>query len=104
MTVSGQNYDKDLIILPQEVLPDWWRKEGHALVAEDLNEVFVRRVDTLIVGTGASGMMRIPETTRQTLEKKGIRLIAMITAAAVSVFNDRMKRGENLAGAFHLTC
>ncbi len=105
MTVNGQDYENDLILFPERVSPGWWRREGHSLLPEDLEEVIRYNPRTLIVGTGHSDRMDVPLSTRKFLEEKGIELLALPTARAVKEFNRMVEEGrDDLAGAFHLTC
>jgi hypothetical protein len=39
IVVDGCQKTKDLIILPDRVVRNWWRKDGHALVLKDLADV-----------------------------------------------------------------
>jgi len=39
LVVDGQPHTKDLIILPDKVIAGWWRKQGHTLLPDDLEEV-----------------------------------------------------------------
>jgi hypothetical protein len=56
----------DLIILPDRVVRNWWRQDGHALVLDDLVEVLDDLPSHLVVGTGAAGRMRPdPDTIQQ---------------------------------------
>jgi hypothetical protein len=103
ITVEGKTYTKDVIIFPGRVLSPWWRKEGHYLVPEDLDEVVMARPDILIVGTGASGVMRVPPETVQFMGSKGIIVEVANTTKAVEVFNGAPK-GKTVVAALHLTC
>jgi hypothetical protein len=103
MVVDGQSYDKDLIILPRKVIGGWWRKEGHSLHPEDLQEVLAVRPGVLVVGQGAHGRMQVTEETRKVLESSGIELIVQPTGEAYKTFNQLREQGS-MAGAFHLTC
>ena len=104
ITVDGKIYKRDVIVFPQTVRPDWWRKEGHSLAMEDLDEVIAFEPDILVVGIGALGIMRIPSSTKSAIEKQGIRLFGQKTADAVDLFNEHIGQGEKVVGAFHLTC
>jgi hypothetical protein len=37
--IDGRQETRDLIILPDRVVRNWWRQDGHALVLDDLAEV-----------------------------------------------------------------
>ena len=104
MVIDGQAYFHDVIVTPEGVLPEWWRKESHRLAVEDIQSVVVsHRPEVLVVGTGKFGMMKIPEETRRWLEKEGVTLVAERTTRAVQIYND-LSRNQRVVGAFHLTC
>ena len=101
--IDGQVYTKDVIILPDRVIPNWWRREGHALVPADLEAVLEAAPATLIVGQGAFGRMRVTDETRALLAERGIELLAAPTREACKIYGDMRERG-NVAAALHLTC
>jgi hypothetical protein len=104
MKIDGTEYRQDLIIFPDKVRSKWWRKQGHSLTVEDLREVLESRPELLIVGTGASGLMDVPASTKKTLQDAGIEVIAQNTSQACSTFNKQAEAGRKVVGAFHLTC
>jgi hypothetical protein len=103
ITVDGKTYAKDVIILPGRVLSPWWRLEGHYLQPADLDEVIKARPDLLIVGTGASGVMKVPPETVQFLGGKGIIVEVLTTSKAVEKFN-KSPKDSTVVAALHLTC
>ena len=103
MVVDGERHTRDLILLPDRVVANWWREEGHRLDVEDLREVLDAAPKVLVVGTGAYGLMKVPERTRRALEAAGIELQAARTEEAWRLYNDLRER-QRIAGAFHLTC
>jgi len=103
ITVDGKEYTKDVIIYPARVDPAWWRKEGHYLRPEDLEEVVATKPDVVVIGTGASGVMQVPEKTVKWLEGKGIEVRVARTAEAVKIYN-RLYENTNAVAALHLTC
>jgi hypothetical protein len=102
--IDGWAYDSDCLILNGKVQPNWWREKGHSLSAEDLKAVFAAKPSVLVVGCGASGLMDVPEQTREALQRKGIQLETMDTAGAVERFNELSAQGADVAAALHLTC
>jgi len=104
MIVDGKSYEKDLIIFPERIIANWWRKEGHSLDVEDLKEVIEGDPEILIIGKGDSSVMQIPESTKKAIDKKGIELIEKDTHEAVKSFNELIKSDKKVVGAFHLTC
>lgn len=109
--VDGTEYRQDLIVFasrgagaPDKVRSNWWRKDGHSLVVEDLNDVIDFKPEILVVGTGASGLMDVPASTTKTLHEQGIEVIAENTGKACTIFNEQAECGKKVVGVFHLTC
>lgn len=104
MKVNGTEYKADLIVFPDKVRANWWRKQGHSLAIEDLDDIFDFKPEVLVVGTGASGLMEISDSTKTALQKGGIELFAANTGQALCLFNELLQKGKKVVGAFHLTC
>lgn len=104
IVIDGVNYNSDCIILGDTVQSNWWRKQGHLLSEGDLKTVIAAKPSVLIVGCGASGLMKVSEDARQTLLEENIQLEAADTARAVERFNELSQTGVNVAAALHLTC
>ncbi|MGQ9844626.1 MAG: Mth938-like domain-containing protein [Caldisericia bacterium] len=102
MEINGKLYKKDLIILPDKIIDNWWREEGHLLQISDLFEVFKIKFDILIIGTGAYGFMKISEDLIEKLNDMKIEYYILETPKAVKKFNE-IKNKIKL-GVFHLTC
>ena len=104
MRVAGKTYTTDLKIIGDTVKDNWWRKQGHRLLSDDIGDILESRPDVLVVGTGYADNLDIPADLRRYIAELGIRLLSERTAEAVELFNRHRTRGENVAGAFHLTC
>ncbi|MEW6040386.1 MAG: Mth938-like domain-containing protein [Elusimicrobiota bacterium] len=104
MIVNDKLYNSDVIIFPNRIKENWWRKKGHQLCIEDLEEVIKFDPELVVVGTGDSGAMRVLSETVKFLEEKGIMLEAMPTGEAVDKFNQEFSAGKKVVGCFHLTC
>lgn len=100
--VDGTEQSRDVIVLPDRVISNWWRKDGHALILEDLSDVLDELPERLVVGTGADGRMRPDPDCLKRLKERGIDVEVLRTDEAV-------RRYEGLdqtrtAAALHLTC
>ncbi|UCE88350.1 MAG: Mth938-like domain-containing protein [Pseudomonadota bacterium] len=102
--VDGKTFTSDVIILPEQVNAEWWRKQGHRLDRDDLEEVVASRPEVLVIGTGCYGRMMVPDETRTFLEAQGIELHIAPTATAVEEFNRLQRQCANVVAALHLTC
>jgi hypothetical protein len=103
IVINGKRYNSDLIVFSDKVRDGWWRKEGHRLHVDDLKDVLEFKPEVLVVGTGYSGLMRIPPETRRYVESEGIELISQKTAEACETFN-RLGKSRKVVAALHLTC
>ena len=51
--VNDRELTRDVIVLPNRVIENWWRREGHELAWADLQDVADELPGRLVVGTGA---------------------------------------------------
>jgi len=104
MQISGTLYTRDVIIFPDgSILSPWWRRQGHVLTRDDLQELLAAGPEIIICGTGAQGVMQ-PETgLREYLQASNIEFIVEKSSRAVDTYN-RMSGRAGLGACFHLTC
>jgi len=102
--LDGKAYDRDLIITPEGVCPNWWRKQGHSLAPEDLDRVISAKPEIVVIGQGYSSCMDVPDETIDFLKGQGVEVIVMDTTSAVAEFNRLFSEGKRVVAAFHLTC
>jgi hypothetical protein len=102
LIVDGKEQTRDVIVLPERVITNWWRIEGHRLVLEDLDAVREDLPEHLVIGTGAYGLMRPDPETVEKLRRGGIEVEALATADAVRRYTELDP--HRTAAALHLTC
>ena len=102
VVVGGDEQTRDVIVLPDRVLTDWWRADGHRLVLADLDDVVEELPEHLVVGTGAYGQMRPDSEALNELRQRGIEVEALPTDEAVHRYGELDQR--RTAAALHLTC
>ena len=103
IVVSSKKYTSDVIIFPDRVRDNWWRKTGHQLCLEDIAEVKTANPEVLVVGTGASGLMKVLLEVEQSLEAQGIKLIVEATDRACHTYN-QLCHSQRVVAALHITC
>jgi hypothetical protein len=81
---------------------DWWRRDGHSLVLEDLEEVQDELPERLIVGCGAHGRLQPDPSVVEALRRRGVEMEALPTDAAVERYGELDP--ARTAAALHLTC
>jgi hypothetical protein len=102
VVVDGEEHSKDVIVLPQRVVGNWWRQDGHSLVIEDLDDVLDELPERLIVGCGADGRLHPHPSVIEALGRRGIEVEALPTDDAVRRYGD--SNPARTAAALHLTC
>ena len=102
ISIDGEEHNRDVIVLPSRVVANWWRKEGHELVAEDLADVIEELPERLVVGCGADSRMRPDPKLLGMLRERGIDVEALPTAEAVERYAEL--EPAKAAAALHLTC
>lgn len=101
--INGEKYNSDLIIFKDHIYGSWWRKEGHNLCIDDITEIIDKKPDTLIIGTGYYGLMKVSEELIKYLESNNIEVIIKKTKDACDEYNT-LHQKKNVVAAFHLTC
>jgi len=102
LMVDGREHTRDLIVLPDRVVSDWWRREGHALAIEDLDAVIDELPERLVLGVGAYGQLHPHAAVIAELERRGVQVECLPTDAAVRRYGELDERCT--AAALHLTC
>jgi hypothetical protein len=104
IVIDGQRYTSDVIVFPDRVKADWWRKESHRLHVEDVKDALEEKPNVLVVGTGYSGLVKVLPETEKYVRSRGVELIVQRTGEAYKTFNRLVQSGKTVIAAFHLTC
>jgi hypothetical protein len=102
VTVDGREETADVIVLPERIVRNWRRRDGHSLVPEDLDEVLEELPGRLVIGTGANGRLHPDPVTLELLRRRGIQVESLPTDEAVRRFQGLDPAAT--AAALHLTC
>jgi len=100
--VDGEEHTKDVIVLPGRVVGGWWRRDGHSLVLEDLEQVLDELPERLILGTGAYGRMQPDPGAIEQLRDRYVEVESLPTPDAIERFGELDP--NRTAAALHLTC
>ncbi len=103
IVVNGRQYSSDVIIFPDRVRDNWWRKTSHQLRLDEIAEVLTENPEVLVVGTGSSGLVEVLPEVQLSLEAKGIKLITEPTDKACNTYN-QLCHSQRVVAALHLTC
>ena len=111
MTIDGKTYDYDVEVGWTGQVLKWWRKESHLVDVEDVKRAVEQNPETIVIGSGELGIVKVTDEAQRFIKEKGIRLIIDLTAPAIKTFNIRKEKPEEkegkqqrVIGLFHLTC
>jgi hypothetical protein len=105
IVIDGVELHRDVIVLPDRLLTEWWRRDGHSLVIEDLDDVLDELPERLILGCGYSARLQPDRSVIEALAARGVKVEALPTDQAVERFEELEARNPAVvAAALHLTC
>lgn len=103
ITISGKTYRTDVIIYPDHIDANWWRKQGHSLAIVDIREVIDAKPDVIVIGTGEPGLMQVEKDTMEYMKKLGVKTVILPTKRAYQEYN-RLADTKKVIACLHLTC
>lgn len=104
MVIDGRRYNSDLIIFPDGLVRDGWRRSrGHVLTRTDVQTLVEAGPEVIMAGTGLYGRMQPEPNLEKTLRKMGIQFKAGPNDQAVAWYNDR-SASLKVGACFHLSC
>ncbi len=111
IAIDGKIYDYDVELRWTGEILKWWRKEGHIIDVEDIRRATEQNPDTIVIGTGESGLARVTEEAQNFIKERGVKLIVDLTEQATKTFNvineeseEEEGKQDKVIGLFHLTC
>ena len=104
IAANVQIFNSDIKIIQDTLVPNWWRKSGHTVEIEDVQDVLDSDSEILVIGQGQPGYMKIADSLRERLADRNIKLIEEPTAQAIYTFNRLFEEGRRVSGGFHVGC
>jgi len=104
IVINGVRYTDDIKIVKGKVIPEWWRKSGHFVEVDDIQDILKSKPEIVVIGKGSPGQMKSTSSLREFLRKTGTELIEEKTVEAVETFNQLYMERKNVAAGFHLSC
>jgi len=102
-TIKGKTYDSNVILI-NETVKTARHLPNHELSLNDFNEMIDAKPDYIIIGTGASGVMPVPDEIKKFIKDKSIKLIIQKTEEACQTYNTMLKEKSKIAAFLHNTC
>ena len=111
ITIDGKTHSYDVEVRWTGEALKWWRKESHIIDIDDIQRAIEAGPETIVIGTGESGVAKVTEEAQNFIKEKGIKLVIDLTEQATKTFNiineeSEEEEGEQdrVIGLFHLTC
>ena len=100
--VKGKTYYSDVVI-------DWegnieLRKKSHVFDINEFARLLERKPEIIVIGTGFSGCVKIPEEVIEVSKEKGVKLFPEQTEKAMDVFNAFISEKRKAIAVIHTTC
>ena len=109
--INGKDYNHDVEVRWTDEVLAWPFRERHLIGTEEVKRAIGQKPDTIVIGTGESGLAKVTEEAREEIRRNNIKLIIDRTEEAVKTFNVIKKdskeeegKQERVIGLFHLTC
>jgi len=104
IAIDDKVYTSDVIVYEDHVNCSWWRKEGHYLQTEDIEEMLNVKPGVIVIGTGKFDTMKVSNDVIKELESRSIEFIYANTDQACCRHNEISGSGKKVVTALHLTC
>lgn len=109
--INGKDYNYDVEVRWTDEVLAWPFTARHSIGVEEVRKALEQEPDTIVIGTGESGLAEVTPEAQEEIRKNGIKLIIDKTEEAVKTFNvikedskEEEEKQEKVIGLFHLTC
>jgi hypothetical protein len=97
--VVGEN-----IIDRDNLIPGWFDNHPHhAVYDHELDTLFEEKPQIIIIGSGQSGVLIVPEDVKYRIKKQKIKLIVLETPEAIDEYN-KLSKTKRVNALIHTTC
>ena len=107
--INGRSYG-DVLVIGEEIEerddPRLERELGtdHLIGDWEVKKLLSNRPETVIIGTGTVGDLRVASEVRERFKKAKVELITRTTPQAISEYNNLVKITKKINALIHTTC
>jgi hypothetical protein len=108
ITIDGNKYTHDVLIRPNGEVKKRKKKlskaiygTSHTISLEEAKHIDKMHANTLLIGTGQYGRVKLSAEAEEIFAKKGCEVILLPTPQAIQVWNEME---QEAIGFFHITC
>ncbi len=99
--INGKDYFSDMVVFWDGRLE--YRPKSHIFSPDEFLAVARRKPDAVVVGTGTTGIVKVPEEVVMLAENRKIKLFIETTDKAVDVFNGLVADNKKAVAVMHVT-
>lgn len=101
--IDGKEYGCNIRLI-RDRYAGTWDHGPHIVKIEYVKDLVNDKPETIIVGTGAFGTLKVPIDVQEYIGSKGIRLIIERSGKAITIYNELIKQGKKADALMHNTC
>ena len=100
--IQGKQYLGDIKIVDGKVRY-WQDRHKQILQLKDIDSLLVKKPEALIIGTGCSGLLQIPEEVQRMLRLAHVHVIIQKTPEACKTYNKLAETQKNVTAILQAT-
>ena len=108
IVVDGKQYVYDVLILPDGTVKEREaskaRLGGHSIIWSDVEKMVKEQPETIVIGTGTSGLARLSADVEVNLQQANLNLVVLQSLQAIEKFNQLVDERKRVAALIHITC
>ncbi|MEM2174958.1 MAG: MTH938/NDUFAF3 family protein [Candidatus Aenigmatarchaeota archaeon] len=103
--IDGKKY-RDVLIIEGKIIDrgKWGYFDTHTISERELNELLKGDPEIILIGSGQSGVLEVPEEVKMEIRKRNIELIVLETPKAIEKFNEIYEKKKKVNALIHTTC
>jgi hypothetical protein len=100
--INGKTYYSDMTV--------WWdgkiefREKSHVFDHNEFFRIARRKPEIIVIGTGQSGIVKVPDEVKQLAEEKKITIYEETSPKAIEIFNAFVSEKKRVVCVVHTTC
>jgi len=101
LTINNKTYENDMAIhWDGELIPI---ESSHTISKGDIIDFLLKGPETIVIGTGIAGNVKIDKDAENFLRLKNVELIIKKTPDAIEEFN-KLSKNKKVIAVLHITC
>jgi len=101
--IDGKQYSCNIKLI-RDKYAGTWDHGPHIVKTEHVKDLVRDKPEIIIIGTGASGTLKVPIDVQEYIGSKGIRVIIQRSGEAINTYNELIKKGKRVNALMHNTC